>query len=140
MMQPGRELGQRHQNEAAPGHARVWNFNLRRANNARAVEKDIEIDDAGAARDQFSAPEPALDSLQRMEQLARQEQSLSLHDAVQKPRLRAKIQRLGFIQRRSAKNAHTCFGQRRDGALEVRGAVAEIRTEGEVDEFAFEHI
>ena len=110
------------------------------ANNARAVEKDIQIDDAWAAREQFSASESALDSLQRMEQLARQEQGLSLHDAVQKPRLRAKIQRLGFIQRRSAKNVHTCFGQGRDGALEVRGAVAKIRTEGEVDEFAFGHI
>lgn len=140
MVQPGRELGQRHQNEAASGHARVRNFNLRGANNARAEEKDIKVDDAGATRRQSSAPERALDFLQRVEQLARQEQCLSLEDAVYKPRLRVKINRFGFIERRPAKNMHTCFGQGRDGALDVHDAVAEIRSEGQIDLFAFEHI
>ena len=134
------EFGQRHQNESATGHARVWKFNFRPSNNVRAVKKDIEIDDAGAARDQSFPAEIPLDSLQRVEQVARHEQSLPLHDAVQEPRLRLKIQRLGFIQRRSPKNAHTCFGQSRNGAFEVRGAVAKIRTEGEVDSFSVRHI
>ena len=104
-----------------------------------AVEKNIEIDDARAARDQFPAPQLALDSLQRVQQLPRRQRSFRLHDAIQKPRLREKIHRLGFIERRSAKHSHARFGQSVDGAFEIRGAVAEVRAEREIDELAVRH-
>lgn len=71
MSQSGDEFSQRHQDEATVGHSRMRNFYLLGADHARAVEKNIEVDDARAARDDFSASEKALDSLQRMEQRLR---------------------------------------------------------------------
>src|SRR5882672_8160120 len=110
-----------------------------RADDARAVKYIIKVDDTRAARDELPASERAFNSLQRMQQLPRHQQSFRLHDAVQKPRLREKIHRLSFIERRPAEHLYARAGQSGDRALKIRGAVAKIRSEREIDELAAWH-
>ena len=69
----------------------------------------------------------------------RRERGLRFDNAIQKPRLREKIDRLRLINGRAAQNPHANFRQRFDGALQIRGAIAKIRPERKIDELAVRH-
>ena len=126
MPHPGRELGERDQHEAARFHPRVGNDEFRSANDAGAIENDVEVDHPRPARDQSTTAQIPLDRLQCMEQLPRQQIGFRLHDAIQEPGLGAEINRLGGIQGGTPQDANPRAGKRGDRAIEVRGAVAEV--------------
>src|SRR5579864_7179306 len=51
----GRDFRQRHQNKSPLSHARMRNFEFRRADDARSAEQNVEIDHAWAAAHQTVA-------------------------------------------------------------------------------------
>jgi len=135
----GSKLGQGKEYEAALGQARMWNIQSCFMNYRFIVEENIEIDDPGPARDKLLAAETAFNRLQPFKQLARFERSFRLHNAIQKPGLREEINWLGLINGRAAQNPHANLLQGANGAFQIRGPVAEIRTEGKVNEYAVRH-
>ena len=135
----GRNLRQRNEHEPAFRQTRMRNLHSGFVNHVRAVEKNIEIDDSRAARDKLLAAELAFDRLQCFEQLPRRKRSFRFDNAIQKPGLREKIDRLRFINGRAAQNPHASFRQGLDGAFQIRGPIAKVRPEGKIDEFAVRH-
>ena len=87
----------------------------------------------------FLAAELAFNGLQLFEQLPRPKRSFRFDNAIQKPGLREKIDRLRFINGRAAQNSHANFRQSFDGAFQIRGAIAKVRSERKIDEFAVCH-
>jgi hypothetical protein len=115
------------------------NFDSGFVNHVCIVEKNIEVDDAGAARDQLAAAKFAFDLVKGFEQLPRREGSFPFDNAIQKPGLREKIDRLRLVKGGAAQNAHANSLQGFDGALQIRGPIAEVGPEGKINEFAFRH-
>ena len=132
----GSKLGQGNQHEAALRKARMRNLHSGFVNHGCFIEKNIEVDDPGAARDKLLAAELAFNRLQPFEQLPRLKRSFRFDNAIQKPGLREKIDRLRLINGRAAQNSHANFRQGLDGAFQIRGPIAKVRPEGKIDEFA----
>lgn len=135
----GSKFGQGNEDEAALRQARMRNFHPRRVNHRSFVEKNIEVDDPGPARDQLLAAEIAFDRLQLFKQLARRERSLRFDNAIQKPGLREKIDRLSLVYGGAAQNSHANFRQGFDRVFQIRGAIVKIRPEGKINELGFRH-
>src|SRR5258708_30171348 len=132
MAKAGSKFGQCNEDEAAFGEARMRNVHTGFLNHGCFVEKNIEVDDPGAARDKLPAAELAFDRLQLFEQSARHERSFRFDNAIQKPGLREKIDGLSLIDGRPAQNSDTNFRKGFDGAFQIRGAIAKIRPEGKI--------
>lgn len=133
------KFDQRNQDEAAVRQARMRNFNSTLLYHACFVEKNIEVDDPRPARYKLFAAKFTLDLLELIEQLARLERSFPFDNTIQKPRLREKIDRLSFIYRRAPQNSHADFRQSCHRALQIRGAIAEVRPERKINELAIRH-
>jgi hypothetical protein len=135
----GSKLDQGNEHEAAFGQARMWNFDSGFVNHFCIVEKNIEVDDPGTARDSLAAAKFAFDPLKRLEQLPRRERSFPFDYAIQKPGLREKIDGLRLINRRAAQNGHANSWQGFNGAFQIRGPLAKVGPEGKIDEVTFSH-
>jgi hypothetical protein len=133
MAKGGSELGHGNEDEAAFGHARVRDFKLGGADDAGAVYKDVEIDGARTGADHAAASEFALDTLNEMKKLARHQRSFGFDGQIEKPTLRSELHWFGEIERGLPHDAHACFSEARESAIEMRDAIAEVRSEGEVD-------
>lgn len=135
----GGKLNQGNQDKTALRKARVRNLDPLFLNYRRFVKKDIEINDAWAAWDKLPAAELAFDCLQPFQQLARLERSFGFNDAIQKPRLGQKIDRLSLVVGRAAQNSDADFRQGLDRAFQIRRPIAQVRPERKIDEFAVHH-
>src|ERR1700719_758223 len=135
----GSNLGQWNEDEAAFRKARMRNLHSRFLNHRCLVKKNVEIDNPRPAWDKLAAAKAAFDRLQSVEQLAGLEQSFRFDSAIQKPRLLKKIDGLGLIGGRAAQNSHANSRKGFDGALQIRGPISKVRSEGKIDELAFGH-
>jgi hypothetical protein len=75
------------------------------------------------------ASHAAFNPLQGLKQMARLKRSLCLYNAIQKPRLRKKIYRLGLINGGTTQDVHTNPGQCIDRVNDIRGSIAQVRAE-----------
>ena len=78
-------------------------------------------------------------SHQRAQQLPRHERGFRFHDGVQEPGLRRRIHRLAGIERGLPQNANAGGIQRLDPARQHGRAVADVRSQRDVDQSSIRH-
>ena len=93
------DLGQRDEDEFALQHAWMWHLQFRPVDGVMAIEQNINVDQARPFANELLASHMRFDSPERAEQIRRGNFCLGFHDAIQKPRLLAKIDWLGLIDR-----------------------------------------
>ena len=77
-------------------------------------EQDVEIEETRPFRECLSAAHYGLDAAQRHQQLERRRFGFACDDAIQKPGLFEKIDRLRLVNRRDASDLHTSRWERGD--------------------------
>ncbi len=124
---------QGNEDEAAIGEARVGNDEFGSADDARSVEEDVDIDGARAHGHAATAAERPLDLLQAAEKLERHQGGFGRDGAVQEGALIDAADRLGEVDGGLAERADAGLGQSVESARQMSGAVADVRSEGEID-------
>ena len=126
---PGGDLGKRHQNETALGHAGMRNLETALVHDRRAEQQDVHINNARAFRREAQSTHRALDIQQRLHEPLRRQFRFDFHHAIQKPFLVAQFDRLGFVRRRLLHDVHAVHGQRVNRTRNAQGAVTNVRSE-----------
>jgi len=129
----GRNFRERNKYEIALEHARVGNLKLWRFDGGIAIEKDVQIDEAGPFDEGFLAAHLGFDGAEAGEELRWRELGLCFEGAVEKPRLIEIVDRLSFIKGRYFRYLQTGFAQQANGFAKIFFAVANIGTERQVN-------
>lgn len=122
-----RDFRQRRQNESPLSHARMRNFEVWRADDARAAQQNIEINHSRSAAHQTAAADFIFDLVNRAQKLARHQIRLRLDCAIQKPILRLEVHWFSQINRRPARHTDAVRLQGSNSRREMLRAVADIR-------------
>lgn len=75
------------------------NLQFRRVDGLFPVKKNVQVNQARTFGYKFLASHVGLDSAQSVQQIQRRLLCRGLHDAIQEPRLVAKVYRLGLVKR-----------------------------------------
>ncbi len=127
------KVGEREEDKTALGQARMGDGKARGADNARTIEKDIEVEGPWGVAKGSAAAEAALDEEQQAQKAQRRQQSAGFDDAVEKPALGAQADGLRLVERRLAQDAHMRPAEHSHGALDVQGAVADVGAKRKVN-------
>ncbi len=109
--------------ESSFTHTRVWNHQARIFDHDVTIQKQIDIDNAGAVFEGPLAPEFALNATDTPQCGSRREIGLGLHDHVQEPRLIQEPHRRGLVTRRLAEVPEAGVRQSCDCRVEDRLAI-----------------
>ena len=135
MSERGGDFGERGEDEAALGQARMRYDEVAGADGGAGVEEDVNVEGARAVVEAQAAAELMFDGLSGVEKLQRNKKRFGGNAAVEKPRLRSEADWLGGVERGTPEDADAGSVEEFEGAGEVSLAVAEVGTEGEVDFF-----
>ena len=133
MPQRGGDFRERHKDKFSFCHSRMWDFQFGSPHSVRAVEQNVDIDRAWPALDETLASKFAFDFASCVQELARHQRGIYFYDAVYKPVLRCEIDRLGGVHRRFFLNVDAALFERRDCALDLRDAIAEVGTQRKIN-------
>ena len=135
MSERGGDFGERDEDKAALGEARMRDDEVAGADDGAGVEEDVNVEGARAVVKAQAAAELVFDGLSGVEKLQRKKKSFGGNAAVEKPRLRSEADWLGGVKRRAADDADAGRVEEFESAGEVSLAVAEVGAEREVDFF-----
>ena len=89
-----------------------------------AEEKHVDVKEARAFGESFSAAKLGLHGAEGMQELDGLRIGFTFDDAIEEPGLVEVIDRLGFVEGRNFMHMKICRGQRSDGGAQVRGTIA----------------
>lgn len=127
-----RDLGQRLQHEPALVHGGMRDCKMRRADDGIAKQQNVNVDIARALGLDAPASHLPLDGHNFRQEEFRHQLGAQSDGAIQEPGLRGKLNRLGFEE--GGDGGHlTEFAELADRGAEVGLAIADIRTQREID-------
>jgi hypothetical protein len=124
MLELRRDFGERRQNEFAFEHSRMRDLQFGSKDRLIAEEKNVDVEEARAFGESFSAAKLGLDGAEGMQELDGLRIGFTFDDAIEEPGLVEVIDRLGFVEGRNFMQMKICRGQRGDGGAQVRGTIA----------------
>ena len=124
MLELRRDFGERRQNEFAFEHSRMRDLQFGRNDRLIAEEKDVDVEEARAFGEGFSAAKLGLDGVESMQELGGLRIGFTFDDAIAERGLVEVINRLGFVEGRNFTHMKIRRGQRGDGGTQVRGTIA----------------
>jgi hypothetical protein len=124
MLELRRDFGERRQNEFAFEYSRMRDLQFGSNDRLIAEEKDVDVEDARAFGESFSAAKLGLDGAEGMQELDGLRIGFTFDDAIEEPGLVEVIDRLGFVEGRNFMHMKICRGQHGDGGAQVRGTIA----------------
>jgi hypothetical protein len=124
MLELRRDFGERRQNEFAFEHSRMRDLQFGSNDRLLAEEKDVDVEEARAFGESFSAAQLGLDGAKGMQELDGSRIGFTFDDAIEEPGLVEVIDRLGFVEGRNFMHMKICRGQRGDRGAQFRGTIA----------------
>ena len=124
MLELRRDFGERRQNEFAFEYSRMRDLQFGSNDRLIAEEKDVDVEEARAFGESFSAAKLGLDGAEGMQEIDGLRIRCAFDDAIEEPGLVEVIDRLGFVEGRNFLYPKICGKQRGDGGAQVRGTIA----------------
>src|SRR5712672_135372 len=101
MLELRRDFGERRQNEFAFEHSRMRDLQFGSNDRLLAEEKDVDVEEAQAFGESFSAAQLGLDGAKGMQELDGSRIGLTFDYAIEEPVLVEVIDSLGFVEGRN---------------------------------------
>ena len=139
MANGGSDFGERDEDEAALGKTGMRDFETGGTNDGGGVKEDVDVNGAGAERDEASPTELVFDAADGMKELERKERSFGGDTAVEKPGLMGEADRFGGVERGATRDADAGSFKKLESAGDVGGAVAKVGAEREIDLLGLNH-
>jgi hypothetical protein len=132
MTKRGRDFRERNQDEVALKHSGMRHLKFGRFNGCVVVEKNIQIDETRAFREEFFATHQRFDTAERGEELRGGKLGVCFEDGIQKPGLVEVIERLCFVKAGDSLHLHAGFFEAANRFTQIVFPVTNIGTQREI--------